>query len=120
MGNDAHKLTITASITPLANYDTRTEVYTVFTSYCSRPYLHAEFSTNADVANVYGRTQLYTHIETNTLLGNTQHNISTLLGYDATTFHILNGAKVNALREGSNIQMSVFKRWIQDGQRRSN
>ena len=70
--------------------------------------MDAALSTKADVANVYDRTQLYTQIETNNLLNNKQNNLSTLLGDDATTFQILNGTKVKALREGSNIQMSAL------------
>ena len=71
-----------------------------------RTYVDAALSTKANVANVYDRTQLYTQIETNGLLTNKQNNLSTLLGDDATTFQILNGTKVKALREGSNIQMT--------------
>ena len=73
-----------------------------------KTYVDATLSTKANVANVYDRTQLYTQIETNSLLNNKQNNLSTLLGDDATTFQILNGTKVKALREGSNIQMSAL------------
>ena len=60
------------------------------------------------MAKVYERSVLYTKIETNNLLNNKQNNLSTLLGDDATTFQILNGTKVKALREGSNIQMTAL------------
>ena len=50
----------------------------------------------------------YTQIETNGLLDNKQNSLSTLLGDDATTFQILNGTHVKALREGSNIQMTAL------------
>ncbi len=71
-------------------------------------YINAALSTKANVADVYDRTQLYTQIETNNLLNNKQNSLSTLLGDDATTFQILNGTKVKALREGSNIQMTAL------------
>ena len=75
---------------------------------CGRTYVDASFSARTDVASVYERSVLYTQIETNALLNNKQTNLSTLLGDDATTFQILNGTKVKALREGSNIQMTAL------------
>ena len=50
----------------------------------------------------------YTQIETNGLLNDTQNSLSTLLGDDATTFQILNGTEVKALREDSNIHMTAL------------
>ena len=81
LSNDANNLTITASITSLANYYTRTEVDTLFNSYYNRTYLDAEFSTKADVANVYDKSVLYTQIETTNLLNNKQNtNNPTITG----------------------------------------
>ena len=53
--------------------------------------------------------QVYTQIERNALLTNTQNNRSTtLFGDGITTVHIPNGTTVNALREGCKIHMSKF------------
>ena len=71
-------------------------------------YIHAACSTHGNSANTYDRTQLYTQTETRNLLNNQQNNLSTILGDDATTFEMLNGTNVKALRECSNIQMTAL------------
>jgi hypothetical protein len=68
---------------------------------------NALLSNKADAADVYENSELYTRVQTDGLLAAKQASLTTPSTDEVSSFQVLNGTKVKALRAGANVTLSA-------------